>query len=57
MLTGNPRDELHLLLPGLLTLMMVEVAGVIAKFVDMLGNLSGQTVVFLQVDRQVRLAA
>src|SRR5439155_13629047 len=46
-------DELHLFLPGLLSLVMVEMAGVVADFVHVRRHPRRESIVFLQIDRQI----
>ena len=53
----SPRDVgqiPHLVLPRLLALVVIEMAGVVADLVDMRRDQLGQAVVLLQIDRQVR---
>jgi hypothetical protein len=48
-------DVSHLVLPRAGRLVVIEVARVVADLIDVRGDQLGQAVVFLQIDRQVRL--
>ncbi len=54
---GHVDQEPHLVLPRPVTLVMVKMAGVVADFVHPGGNVRGQPVVLLKIDREVRPAA
>src|SRR5688500_2019415 len=46
-------NEPYLVLPWLVTLVMIEVAGIVADFVDMRGHLRDEAVILLQIDGKI----
>ncbi len=52
-LAGDVDKVPHLVLPRLLTLVVVQVAGIVADLVDVRRHGFGQPIVLLQVDRQI----
>ena len=54
-LAGHVGQEPDLVLPRLAALVMIQMARVVADLVDVRGDVAGQAIVLLQVDRQIGL--
>ncbi len=54
---GHVGQEADLVLPGAFRLVVIEMARVVANFIDQRGHVGRQPVVFLQIDREVRVGA
>ena|SRR5206468_5847716 len=55
MLAGNISDESDFVLPGAARLVVIQVAGVIANFVDVGRDNGGESIILLQIDGQIGL--